>query len=126
MIYKTRLQAIQSILLVLSLALAMPAVAQMGGMMGKQDKGAGMTQMSGMMRDMGKNMQSMSEQMDHGNMSSTQQKTMAERMRNMGSMMDKMSDMMGDGMMMDDAQQNQMHDMRKQMERMMKGSGGMN
>lgn len=110
-------------LLILSLAWAFPAVAEMTGMKGKQNTGDGMMQMSEMMHDMGSGMVSMAGEMDYGNLDAAQQKQMAERMRNMGMMMDNMSNMMGKGMM-DKAQQKQMHDMRKQMDEMMKGSVG--
>ncbi len=116
-------RASRSGMLVLSLALSFPAAAEMNGMMGKQNKGDGMMQMSELMHDMGNGMVSMAGEMDYGNLDSAQQKQMAERMRKMGLMMDNMSNMMGKGMM-DKAQQKQMNDMRMQMDQMMKGSVG--
>jgi hypothetical protein len=82
-------------LLVLGLALALPAYAQMGGgmmgdqkggammdgqkggMKGNQKGGPGMMQMSGMMQDMSGQMMSMSGDMSKGNMSAEMQKQMA-------------------------------------------------
>ena len=116
-------QITRSGLLMLSFAFALPAVAEMPGMKGKQNTGDGTMQMSEMMHDMANGMVSMAGEMDYGNLDSAQQKQMAERMRNMGLMMDNMSNMMGKGMM-DKTQQKQMNDMRKQMDQMMKGSVG--
>lgn len=106
-------------LLVIGLALAVPAGAQTGNMMG-DPQGQGMQQMSGMMHDMSGQMMSMSGDMSKGGMSAAQQKQMAERMRNLATMMDQMSGMTGKGMMMDAGQQKQMGDMRMQMDNMMK------
>jgi len=106
-------------LLVIGLALAVPAGAQTGDMMGGP-QGQGMQQMSGMMHDMGDQAVSMSGQMSQGKLNTAQQKQMAERMRKMATMMDQMSGMMGNGMMMDAGQQKQMGDMRMQMDNMMK------
>ena len=106
-------------LLVIGLALVVPAGAQMGDMMGGP-QGKGMQQMSGMMHDMVDQMIGMSGNMSAGKMSAAQQKQMAEHMRTMATMMDNMSGMMGKGMMMDAGQQKQMGDMRMQMDGMMK------
>jgi len=114
-------KAVGTGVLVFGLSLAVPAIAEMGGMMGGP-QGQGMNQMSGMMHDMGDHMMSMSGQMSHGNMNASQQKQMSERMRNMATMMDHMSGMMGKGMMMDQDMQKQMGEMRMQMDSMMKES----
>lgn len=98
--------------------LATPLYAEMHGkgMMG--DQKSGMTQMSGVMRDMANSMMSMSDDMGKGTMTATQQKQMGDRMRDMSMMMDNMSGMMGQGMMMDAEQQQKMSEMRKQMDAM--------
>jgi len=111
-----------STVLMLSLVAVSPVSAQMDGMMGQQQGGPGMMQMSGMMHDMADQMVAMSGEMSKGAMSAAQQKQMAERMRTMATMMDGMSGMMGKGMMMDADMQKRMDQMRKQMDEMMKMS----
>jgi hypothetical protein len=91
-------------LLVIGLALAVPAGAQIGDMMGGP-QGQGMQNMSGMMHDMADQMIGMSGSMSQGKLGAAQQKQMAERMRTMATMMDQMSGMMGKGMTMDAGQQ---------------------
>lgn len=109
-------------MLMAGLALSVPvhAAKHMGTMDGQ--KGMGSPHMSGVMRDMSKEMGKMSGQMSKGNLGAETQKQMAGRMKQMSGMMEDMSGMAGKGMMMDADTQKQMDQMRKQMDEMMKGS----
>jgi len=101
---------------------ATPLYADMHGKGAMGDQKAGMTQMSGMMHDMGNNMMGMSGEMGKGGMNAAQQKQMSERMREMSQMMGDMSGVMGKGMTMDAEQHKKMQEMRKQMDAMHKSS----
>lgn len=133
-------------LLVLGLALALPAYAQMGGGMGggtmgeqkggtmdggkgmdsgAQQKGGmmggpGVREMSSTMHDMADQMTGMSNLMNYSKLTAADRERMVERMRKMAGMMDKMSRMAAQGMMMDEGMQKQMQEMRQQMNEMMK------
>ena len=98
--------------------------AQHTGPKANMPPGAGAQQMSEMMHDMRGQMEEMSKAMSQGNMTSAQQKRIADRMHAMSEMMGNLSGMMGGGMMLGDEHQRQMQGMRKQMDQMMKEGGG--
>ncbi len=109
-------------LLVLGLALALPAHAQMGGQQGMDGPGA--QKMGGVMRDMAEQMKLTAGHMSQGKLSAAEQKQTAERLRTMATMLDRISGMVGKGMTMDADMQKQMDQMRKQMDDMMQHPGG--
>jgi hypothetical protein len=125
------LNKVGSAFLIIGLACALPAYAEMQGgheamdMAGKGEPGA--QQMSGMMNDMLDEMKIMSDMMGGGSMNSDTMKKMSSQMKHMGSMMNNMSGMMKKmsgmknmDMMMDAGMQKKMGQMRKQMEQMHK------
>jgi uncharacterized membrane protein YdfJ with MMPL/SSD domain len=125
------LNKVGSAFLIIGLACALPAYAEMQGgheAMGMAGKGEpGTQQMSGMMNDMSDTMKNMSGMMGGGSMSpdmmkkmSSQMKQMGRMMNNMSGMMKKMSGMKNMDMTMDAGMQKKMGQMRKQMDQMHK------
>src|ERR1039457_741195 len=118
------LKKVGSAFLIIGLACALPAYAEMQGghdAMGMAGKGeSGAQHMSEMMSDMSNMMKDMSSMMGGGSMNPDMMKKMSSQMKQMGSMMNNMSGMMNKDMKMDAGMQKKMGQMRKQMDQMHK------
>lgn len=124
------LKKVGSAFLIIGLACALPAYAEMQG--GHDATGipekweSGERHMSEMMRDMSIETKNMSDMMGSGSMNPDLRKKMSSQMKHMGSMMKDMSGMMNKDMTMNAGMQKKMEQMRKQMEQMHKQMEQMN
>jgi hypothetical protein len=108
------LKKVGSAFLIIGLACALPAYAEMHD--GRWESGE--QHMSEMMRDMSIETKNMSDMMGSGSMNPDMRKKMSSQMKHMGSMMKDMSGMMNKGGTMNAGMQKKMDQMRKQMDQM--------
>ena len=113
------LKKVGSAFLIIGLACALPAYAEMQGghdAMGMGEKSeSGAQHMSEMMRDMSNEMKNMSDMLGGGSMNPDMMKKMSSHMKQMGGMMNNMSGMMNKDMTMNAGMQKKMGQMHKDM-----------
>jgi hypothetical protein len=110
------LNKVGSAFLIIGLAFALPAYAEMQG--GRWESGE--RHMSEMMRDMSIETKNMSDMMGSGSMNPDTRKKMSSQMKQMGGMMKDMSGMMNKDGTIDAGMRKKMELMHKQMEQMHK------